>query len=107
MISNLKMLRSLRMFECSSVQQDSGSILFRDGHVFVKELLGLSHLEVLTVTLKCFDALEILLSSPGLKSTRTPALCFRRCEKTLRVFPLRHPEPFTLWSVMVAVCYRR
>ncbi|KAH9714846.1 Disease resistance protein RPS5 [Citrus sinensis] len=86
---------------------DSGSILFGDGHVFVKELLGLSHLQVLTVTLKCFDALEILLSSPGLKSTRTPALCFRRCEKTLRVFPLRHPEPFTLWSVMVAVCYRR
>ncbi|XP_052299967.1 disease resistance protein SUMM2-like [Citrus sinensis] len=77
-ISNLKMLRVLRMFECGS---------FLDS--LVEELLGLEHLNVLTITLHSNHALQRLLSSSRFQSISIPSLCLRGCRL----------EPFTIFSL--------
>ncbi|KAK9232160.1 hypothetical protein WN943_022403 [Citrus x changshan-huyou] len=61
-ITNLKMSEALRMFSCGSCEQNSDSILFGGSLVLVEELLGLEHLNVLTITLQSFAALQRLLS---------------------------------------------
>ncbi|KAK9229279.1 hypothetical protein WN944_022238 [Citrus x changshan-huyou] len=77
-ISNLKMLRVLRMFECGS---------FLDS--LVEELLGLEHLNVLTITLHSNHALQRLLSSSRFQSISIPSLCLRGCRL----------EPLTIFSL--------
>lgn len=102
-ISNLKMLEALRMFKCGSSKQESDSILFGGSLVLVEELLGLEHLNVLTITLQSFAALHRLLTSPSLQSifSNTPSLCLRNCHSlsSLSVFTLaslRHLEALDL-----------
>lgn len=78
-ISNLKMLRVLRMYECGSDKQEGDSILIGGREVLVVEILSLEHLNVLTVTLESFCALRMLLDSPRLQSLSTPSLCLKHC----------------------------
>ncbi|KAH9714851.1 putative disease resistance protein [Citrus sinensis] len=78
-ISNLKMLRVLRMYECGSDKQEGDSILIGGREVLVVEILSLQHLNVLTVTLESFCALRMLLDSPRLQSLSTPSLCLKHC----------------------------
>ncbi|XP_024956349.2 probable disease resistance protein At5g63020 [Citrus sinensis] len=78
-ISNLKMLRVLRMYECGSDKQEGDSILIGGREVLVEEILSLEHLNVLTVTLESFCALRMLLDSPRLQSLSTPSLCLKHC----------------------------
>ncbi|ESR40400.1 Disease resistance protein SUMM2 [Citrus sinensis] len=77
-ISNLKMLRVLRMFECGSILDS-----------LVEELLDLEHLNVLTITLHSNHALQRLLSSSRLQSISIPSLCLRGCRL----------EPLTIFSL--------
>lgn len=79
------------MFECGkNVRQEPHSILLGGTESLVEELLGLEHLNVLTVTLRSFHALQRLLSSPRIKSTTIPSLCLRDYlhSKKLSLFPL-------------------
>ncbi|GAY62381.1 hypothetical protein CUMW_217270 [Citrus unshiu] len=105
LISNLKMLEALRMFKCGSSKQKSSSILFGGSLVLVEELLGLKHLNVLTITLRSFAALQRLLASPSLQSilSNTPSLSFTNCPSlsSLSVFTLaslRHLEALDMTS---------
>ncbi|KAK9229264.1 hypothetical protein WN944_022223 [Citrus x changshan-huyou] len=105
LISNLKMLEALRMFICGSSKQKSSSVLFGDSFVLVKELLGLKHLNVLTITLRSFAALQRLLASPSLQSilSNTPSLSLTNCPSlsSLSVFTLaslRHLEALDMTS---------
>ncbi|KAH9714850.1 putative disease resistance protein [Citrus sinensis] len=89
-ISNLKMLRVLRMYECGSDKQEGDSILIGGREVLVVEILSLQHLNVLTVTLESFCALRMLLDSPRLQSLSTPSLCLKHCcQSELLVFNQR------------------
>ncbi|KAK9232158.1 hypothetical protein WN943_022401 [Citrus x changshan-huyou] len=99
LISNLKMLEALRMFKCGSSKQKSSSILFGGSLVLVEELLGLKHLNVLTITLHSFAALQRLLTSPSLQSivSNTPSLSLTNCRSlsslsVLTLASLRHLE---------------
>lgn len=47
--SNLKILQTLRMYECATVPQARDSILFGDCKILVEELQGLEHLSVFTI----------------------------------------------------------
>ncbi|KAJ4721598.1 NBS-LRR type disease resistance protein [Melia azedarach] len=102
-ISNLKMLRILRMFGCGHYgSQEEDSILFGDGELLVEELLCLKQLNVLTITLKSLLALQRLLSSPILQSS-IRSLCLKTLEdsKSLDVSSLaslRHLEKYHLWD---------
>ncbi|KAH9714840.1 putative disease resistance protein [Citrus sinensis] len=99
LISNLKMLEALRMFKCDSSKQKSSSILFGGSLVLVEELVGLKHLNVLTITLHSFAALQRLLTSPRLQSivSNTPSLSLTNCRSlsslsVLTLASLRHLE---------------
>ncbi|KAH9714842.1 Disease resistance protein SUMM2 [Citrus sinensis] len=99
LISNLKMLEALRMFKCGSREQESDSILSGGSLVLVEELLGLKHLNVLTITLHSFAALQRLLTSPSLQSivSNTPSLSLTNCRSlsslsVLTLASLRHLE---------------
>ncbi|GAY62382.1 hypothetical protein CUMW_217280 [Citrus unshiu] len=105
LISNLKMLEALRMFKCGSSKQKSSSILFGGSLVLVEELLGLKHLNVLTITLHSFAALQRLLTSPSLQSvvSNTQSLSLTNCHSlsSLSVFTLaslRHLEALDVTS---------
>ncbi|KAK9232163.1 hypothetical protein WN943_022406 [Citrus x changshan-huyou] len=99
LISNLKMLEALRMFKCGSREQESDSILSGGSLVLVEELLGLKHLNVLTITLHSFAALQRLLTYPSLQSivSNTPSLSLTNCRSlsslsVLTLASLRHLE---------------
>ncbi|KDO42265.1 hypothetical protein CISIN_1g0487892mg, partial [Citrus sinensis] len=89
-ISNLKILQTLRMYECATVPQARDSILFGDCRVLVEELLCLEHLSVFTITLNNFHALQRLLDSCMLQYVSTPSLCLSHFNnsKSLGVFSL-------------------
>ncbi|XP_024036879.1 disease resistance protein SUMM2-like [Citrus sinensis] len=102
-ISDLKMLRALRMFECGfNVELEADSILFGDSEVLVEELLVLKHLNLLTITLQSFGALQRLLSYCRLGSISTQCLCLRHLNNSnsLSVFAfasLRHLRTLQLY----------
>ncbi|KAJ4721597.1 NBS-LRR type disease resistance protein [Melia azedarach] len=101
-ISNLKMLRVLRMFSCGFLIQEEDSILSGDSELLVEELLCLKQLNVLTIDLQSLLALQRFLSSPVLQSS-TRCLCLRNLEnsKSLDVSflaSLRHLERYHLWN---------
>ncbi|GAY60080.1 hypothetical protein CUMW_199340 [Citrus unshiu] len=102
-ISDLKMLRALRMFECGfNVEQEADSILFGDSEVLVEELNALKHLNLLTITLQSFGALQRLLSYCRLGSISTQCLCLRHLNNSnsLSVFAfvsLRHLRTLQLY----------
>ncbi|KAH9714838.1 Disease resistance protein RFL1 [Citrus sinensis] len=103
-ISNLKMLEALRMFRCGSDEQESDSILFGGSLALVEELLSLKHLNVLTITLQSFAALQRLLAS-SLQSvvSNTQSLSLTNCHSlsSLSVFTLaslRHLEALDVTS---------
>nr|AAN62352.1 NBS-LRR type disease resistance protein [Citrus trifoliata] len=71
LISNLSRLRVLRMFGASHNAFDEASensILFGGGELIVEELLGLKHLEVITLTLRSSYGLQSFLNSHKLRS---------------------------------------
>ncbi|GAY68939.1 hypothetical protein CUMW_268080 [Citrus unshiu] len=79
-ISNLKMLRVLRLFGCGSeMRQKVDSILYGGREALVEELLGLEHLNVLTISLHSFRAFERFLSSPKLQNANIPSLVLKYC----------------------------
>ncbi|ESR40402.1 hypothetical protein CICLE_v100261292mg, partial [Citrus x clementina] len=89
-ISNLKILETLRMYECAALPQARDSILFGDCRVLVEELLGLEHLSVFTITLNNFHAFQRLLGSCMPQYVSTPSLCLSHFNnsKSLGVFSL-------------------
>ncbi|KAJ4718284.1 NBS-LRR type disease resistance protein [Melia azedarach] len=102
-ISNLKMLRVLRMFRCGSFEQEEDSILRGDGEPLVGELLCLKHINVLTmITLRSLHALQRFVSSPVLQSsTRSLCLQFLDDSKSISVLSLaslRQLETLDLFS---------
>lgn len=69
-ISNLKMLRVLRLFDCGSEMTHTvDSILYGGREALVEELFGLEHLNVLTISFHSFCAFERFLSPPMLRNT--------------------------------------
>ncbi|KAK9229280.1 hypothetical protein WN944_022239 [Citrus x changshan-huyou] len=100
-ISNLKILETLRMYECAALPQARDSILFGDCRVLVEELLGLEHLSVFTITLNNFHAFQRLLGSCMPQYVSTPSLCLSHFNnsKSLGVFSLaslRHLQTLQL-----------
>ncbi|KAJ4718283.1 Disease resistance protein [Melia azedarach] len=99
-ISNLKSLRVLRMFQCGSTEQEEDSILFGDSELLIEELLCLKHLNVLTISLRSMHALRRLWSSPVLQnSTRSLCLELLKDSKSLSdlsLASLRHLEKIKL-----------
>ncbi|KAJ0099257.1 hypothetical protein Patl1_21863 [Pistacia atlantica] len=74
LISNLQSLRTLRMSKCgtgvSAEYRTKDSVLFDcGGEVLVKECDCLEYLNVLSITLRSYNALQRLLSSVKLKSS--------------------------------------
>ncbi|KAH9715227.1 putative disease resistance protein [Citrus sinensis] len=73
-------LEVLRMLDCGySRKIAEDSVQFGGSEILVEELITLEHLNVLSVTLKSFGALQRLLSCQQLHSS-TRALEVRRCE---------------------------
>ncbi|KDO41652.1 hypothetical protein CISIN_1g035887mg [Citrus sinensis] len=73
-------LEVLRMLDCGySRKIAEDSVQFGGSEILVEELITLEHLNVLSVTLKSFGALQRLLSCQQLHSS-TRALELRRCE---------------------------
>ncbi|TXG69198.1 hypothetical protein EZV62_004133 [Acer yangbiense] len=62
LISNFPMLNVLRMFNCGFLCQGKESVLFGGSEYLVEELLGLKHLNALSITLKSSQALAKFLS---------------------------------------------
>ncbi|KDO37638.1 hypothetical protein CISIN_1g038480mg, partial [Citrus sinensis] len=81
LISSFSDLRVLRMLDCGftadPVPEDS--VLFGGSEILVEELINLKHLDVLTVSLRSFCALQKLWSSPKLQSS-TKSLQLRECK---------------------------
>ncbi|KAJ4721580.1 Disease resistance protein family [Melia azedarach] len=100
-ISNLEMLRVLRMRGCAGLaSQEEDSILFGDEELLVEELLCLKHLNVLTITLTSLLALQRFSSSSILqRSTRSLSLTLLKDSKSLDVShlaSLRHLERYDM-----------
>ncbi|KAJ4718292.1 NBS-LRR type disease resistance protein [Melia azedarach] len=100
LISNFSWLRVLRMFSRGSLRQvPEDSVLFGGSDILVEELLCLKHLNVLTLTLKSFHALQRVLSSSMLQSC-TQSLCLQYLDdysKSLNILSLasmRHLDTF-------------
>ncbi|KAJ0008157.1 hypothetical protein Pint_30021 [Pistacia integerrima] len=93
--SCLLMLQVLRMFKCGYLcEAPVDSILFGGGEYLVEELFRLKDLNVLSITLKSFHALERFLSSNKLENC-TESLCLQELDdssKSLDVLRLAHME---------------
>ncbi|KAH9718761.1 hypothetical protein KPL71_022342 [Citrus sinensis] len=100
-ISDLKMLRALRMFECGfKVEQEADRILFGDSEVLVEELLALKHLNLLTVTLQIFGALQRLLNyCNSSRSINTQSLCLRHLNNSNLLSAFSFASLRHLWTL--------
>ncbi|KAH9666451.1 putative disease resistance protein [Citrus sinensis] len=100
-ISDLKMLRALRMFECGfKVEQEADSILFGDSEVLVEELLALKHLNLLTITLQIFGALQRLLNyCNSSRSINTQSLCLRHLNNSNLLSAFSFASLRHLWTL--------
>ena len=100
-ISDLNMLRALRMFECGfKVEQEADRILFGDSEVLVEELLALKHLNLLTITLQIFGALQRLLNyCNSSRSINTQSLCLRHLNNSNLLSAFSFASLRHLWTL--------
>ncbi|KAL5758136.1 hypothetical protein ACOSP7_020747 [Xanthoceras sorbifolium] len=102
LISNFQMLHVLRMFNCGFLCQGKDSVLFGGSECLVEELLGLKHLNALSITLKSSQALEKFLSSYKLQRA-AQSLCLQYFDnsKSLNVSSLadmKSLDALSIWN---------
>ncbi|KAK2651490.1 hypothetical protein Ddye_011346 [Dipteronia dyeriana] len=102
LISNFPMLNVLRMFNCGFLCQGKESVLFGGSEYLVEELLGLKHLNALSITVKSSQAFKKFLSSYNLQSA-TQSLCLQYFDnsKSLNVSSLadmKSLDALSIWN---------
>ncbi|KAJ0008160.1 hypothetical protein Pint_30022 [Pistacia integerrima] len=102
LISTFSKLHVLRMFNCGFVCQTKDSVLSGDGEFLVKELIGLKQLNMLSISLKSYNALQIFLSFNKLQSC-TQSLCLLYFENSkpinfLSLANMKHLDSLSIWN---------
>ncbi|XP_031282283.1 probable disease resistance protein At5g63020 [Pistacia vera] len=102
LISTFSKLHVLRMFNCGFVCQTKDSVLSGDGEFLVKELIGLKQLNMLSISLKSYNALQIFLSFNKFQSC-TQSLCLLYFENSkpinfLSLANMKHLDSLSIWN---------